>query len=574
MTLFKSFSILAIMVALAAGCASQQADRTVVGDYLTGRIAARSNNVEAAAQAFDGVETSAPNTDEILRGAFFFKVASGDIDGAASLAPKILANEDGEDDDLARLVQAAHALKLNNYPGARAALSAAAEVEYFAAAMIILDAWAIAGSEGPEAALKALAAKDGETFRGFHPLHQAFLFERAGLEDEARTAYQLAMMSYGGVIGREAYGSFLQRTGDIDAARSHYELLAQYRGPDRQIAGRALARLDNGKIDQTWAMVTPQKGAAVALFTFGSAVLQQSVEQREAAVKAGFRVGDANYDMPLAFTQIALYLAPDFDHAQRLAGSILNAYGDNEKAIAMLRRISKSSPFHEQAQIEIAAGLLALDRGAEAKKILRAAAAAGKSTEAQFSYANFLASDGDHRGAVREYGKLIAALPENPVEDSWRFFIGRAASLLKLDDWDAAEADLVRAVEIAPKEPVALNYLGYSWAERGVNLEKAFELIEQAVAMEPNSGAYIDSLGWAHYQRGEYDVAVGHIEHAASLEPGDPTVTDHLGDVYWRLGRKLEAKYEWKRVLELEPDDMLREQVERKLKKGLPEDDA
>ena len=574
MTLFKSFSILAIMVALAAGCASQQADRTVVGDYLTGRIAARSNNVEAAAQAFDGVETSAPNTDEILRGAFFFKVASGDIDGAASLAPKILANEDGEDDDLARLVQAAHALKLNNYPGARAALSAAAEVEYFAAAMIILDAWAIAGSEGPEAALKALAAKDGETFRGFHPLHQAFLFERAGLEDEARTAYQLAMMSYGGVIGREAYGSFLQRTGDIDAARSHYELLAQYRGPDRQIAERALARLDNGKIDQTWAMVTPQKGAAVALFTFGSAVLQQSVEQREAAVKAGFRVGDANYDMPLAFTQIALYLAPDFDHAQRLAGSILNAYGDNEKAIAMLRRISKSSPFHEQAQIEIAAGLLALDRGAEAKKILRAAAAAGKSTEAQFSYANFLASDGDHRGAVREYGKLIAALPENPVEDSWRFFIGRAASLLKLDDWDAAEADLVRAVEIAPKEPVALNYLGYSWAERGVNLEKAFELIEQAVAMEPNSGAYIDSLGWAHYQRGEYDVAVGHIEHAASLEPGDPTVTDHLGDVYWRLGRKLEAKYEWKRVLELEPDDMLREQVERKLKKGLPEDDA
>ena len=574
MTLFKSFSTLAFMVALAAGCASQQADRTVVGDYLTGRIAARSNNVAAAAQAFNGVETSAPNTDEILRGAFFFKVASGDIDGAASLAPKILANDDGEDDDLARLVQAAHALKLNNYPGARAALSAAAEVEYFAAAMIILDAWAIAGSEGPEAALKALAAKDGETFRGFHPLHQAFLFERAGLEDEARTAYQLAMMSYGGVIGREAYGSFLQRTGDIDAARSHYELLAQYRGPDRQIAEHALARLGHGKIDQTWAMVTPQKGAAVALFTFGSAVLQQSVEQREAAVKAGFRVGDANYDMPLAFTQIALYLAPDFDHAQRLAGSILNAYGDNEKAIAMLRRISKSSPFHEQAQIEIAAGLLALDRGAEAKKILRAAAAAGKSTEAQFSYANFLASDGDHRGAVREYGKLIAALPENPVEDSWRFLIGRAASLLKLDDWDAAEADLVRAVEIAPKEPVALNYLGYSWAERGVNLERAFELIEQAVAMEPNSGAYIDSLGWAHYQRGEYDVAVGHIEHAASLEPGDPTVTDHLGDVYWRLGRKLEAKYEWKRVLELEPDDTLREQVERKLKKGLPEDDA
>ncbi|GJL91006.1 tetratricopeptide repeat protein [Hyphococcus sp.] len=578
MTRFKFISITAIAVALAAtlisGCATSRSESTVVGDYLSGRLAARSNNVAVAANAFEGVETGGPNTDEILRGAFFFKVAAGDIEGAAALASKVLANEDPEDDDLARLVQAAHELKAGNYRGARAALSANAEVEYFSAAMIILDAWAIAGDEGPEAALKALAAKDGETFRGFHPLHQAFLFENAGLEDEARTAYQLAMMSYGGVVGRDAYGSFLQRTGDVDAARAHYELLAQYRGPDRQVAERGLALLDQGKFDRTWESVTPQKGGAVALFTFGSAVLQQTTEQREAAEKAGFRVGDANYDMPLAFIQIALYLAPDFDYARRMAGSILNAYGDNEKAIAVLRRIPKTSAFYEQAQIEVAGGLVALGKRAEAKKILRSLAGEHGSTEALFNYANFLASEDDHRGAVREYGKLIEALPEDPAEDTWRFFIGRAVSLLELDDWPSAEADLQRAVEIAPKEPVALNYLGYSWAERGLNLERAFSLIEQAVAIEPNSGAYIDSLGWAHYQRGDYEIAVGHIEHAASLEPADPTVTDHLGDVYWRLGRKIEASYEWRRVLDLEPSETLRKQVEKKLMEGLPEEGA
>lgn len=562
------------LVFLSAACTTQQSGSSVVGDYLSGRIAARSNNVAEAADAFEGVETGGPNTDEVLRGAFFFKVAAGDIDGAAALAPKILANEDAEDDDLARLVQGAQALKSKNYAGARAALAANAEVEYFSAAMVILDAWAIAGEEGPEAALKALAAKDGETFRGFHPLHQAFLFENAGLIDEARTAYQLSMMSYGGVVGRDAYGSFLQRVGDVDEARSHYELLAQYRGPDRQIAEQGLARLDRGKIDTTWASVTPQKGAAVALFTFGSAVLQQTTEQREAAEKAGFRVGDANYDMPLAFVQIAIYLAPDFDYAQRLAGSILNAYGDNSRAIAVLRRISKSSAFYEQAQIEVAGGLAAQGKISEAKKILRSLADAGGSAEVLFNYANFLASEKDHRAAVREYDRLIASLPEEPAEDSWRFFLGRAVSLLALDDWPKAEKDLERAVEIAPKEPVALNYLGYSWAERGVNLERAFALIEQAVAIEPNSGAYIDSLGWAHYQRGEYEIAVGHLEHAASLEPADPTVTDHLGDVYWRLGRKVEAKYEWRRVLDLEPGDTLREQVEKKLKEGLPEEGA
>ncbi|WP_375211162.1 tetratricopeptide repeat protein [Hyphococcus sp.] len=153
-------------------------------------------------------------------------------------------------------------------------------------------------------------------------------------------------------------------------------------------------------------------------------------------------------------------------------------------------------------------------------------------------------------------------------------FAGRAASLLELDEWPAAEADLLRAVEIAPQEPAALNYLGYSWAERGLNLDEAFGLIEKAVAIEPNSGAYIDSLGWAHYQLGDYDEAVGHLEHAASLEPADPTITEHLGDVYWRLGRKIEARYEWKRVLELEPPQQMRERVEKKIEQGLAEQDS
>ncbi|PQA87818.1 tetratricopeptide repeat protein [Hyphococcus luteus] len=559
---------------LAAGCASAPDETSVVGDYLSGRLAAGSNDIREAASSFEDVEAEGVEAKEVLRGAFFFKVASGDIEGAAALADKILANEEKEDDDLARLTIAARDLKHGKYAAARDALAAKAEVEYFSASMAILDAWAIAGEEGPEPALKALAKKDGDTFRGFHPLHQAFLFENAGLDDEARTAYQLALMTYGGVVGRDAYGAFLQRTGNIDEARAHYELLAQYPGLDRQVAKRGLERLAAGKTDKTWANVTPQKGAAVALYSFGSAILQQMADQRDAAQKAGFRVGDANYDMPLAFTRIALYLWPDFDHAQRLAGAILNAYGDNERAIDMLKKIPKSSAFYEQAQIDIAGGLMGLGREAEAEKVLRAAARSGKSQEARLNYANLLAGQGRHREAVAVYGKLIDTLSEDPPEDSWRFFVGRAASLMELGQWPPAEKDLERAVEIAPKEPTALNYLGYSWAERGENLDKAFDLIEQAVAIKPNSGAFIDSLGWAHYQRGDYKEAVGHLEHAASLEPADPTITDHLGDVYWRLGRKIEARYEWKRVLELEPSDKLRDSVEKKLEEGLPEESA
>jgi Flp pilus assembly protein TadD len=565
----KPFLLPALAVALLAGCAGAPERSSVVGDYLSGRLAAGSNEIDAAASAFEGARADGPGTDDLLRSSFFFQLAAGDVESAAGLASQILANEDKEDDDLARLALAARALKHEKYEDARTALAPGAQVTYFRAAMTLLDAWAIDGAQGPEAALKSLAGKDDETFRGFHPLHQAFLFEKAGLNDEARTAYQLALMTYGGVVGREAYGSFLESAGDHDGARAHYELLSQYPGPDRQVARAALARLAAGKADKRWAAVSPAQGSAVALYSFGAAILEQTIDQRSAAQKAGFRVGDANYDMPLAFTQVALYLYPEFDHAQRLAGSILNSYGDNEKAIAMLRRIPPSSPFYEQAQIEVAGGLLARERTGEALGVLQAAARPAGAQEAKFAYANLLAGENRHNEAIAAYTKLIDRLPPEPPEDAWRFLVARGASYLVLDQWPAAEADLKRAVEIAPKEAAALNYLGYSWAERGENLDEAFGLIENAVAIEPNSGAYIDSLGWAHYQRSDYNEAVGHLEHAASLEPGDPTITDHLGDVYWRLGRKIEAGYQWRRVLELEPDDKLRAAVEAKLEKGL-----
>lgn len=571
MSRLKTIVLPALAAALLAGCAGAPERTSVVGDYLSGRLAAGSNEIDAAASAFEGARADGPITDDLLRSSFFFQLAAGDVESAAGLAGQILANEDKEDDDLARLALAAQALKHGKYEEARAALEPGAQVTYFRAAMTLLDAWAIEGAQGPEEALKSLAGKDEETFRGFHPLHQAFLFEKAGLADEARTAYQLALMTYGGAVGREAYGAFLERSGDLDAARAHYELLAQYPGPDRQVARAALARLDAGKSEKSWAEVTPAQGSAVALYSFGAAILEQTIDQRSAAQKAGFRVGDANYDMPLAFTQVALYLYPDFDHAQRLAGSILNSYGDNEKAIAMLRRIPASSPFYEQAQIEVASGLIARDRSGEALGVLQAASRPQGALEAKFAYANLLASESRHDDAIAAYTKLIEQLPAEPSEDAWRFFVARAAALLAVDNWPDAEADLKRAVEIAPKEAVALNYLGYSWAERGENLDEAFDLIEQAVAIEPNSGAYIDSLGWAHYQLGDYEEAVGHLEHAASLEPGDPTITDHLGDVYWRLDRKIEAGYQWRRVLELEPDDALRAAVETKLEKGLPD---
>lgn len=567
---FKKFAITAVLIAALGACAPAAKRHYVVGDYLAGRLAARTNELGDAAIAFSSAYAITPGSEQVLRDAFFFNLASGDVEAAMPFAERLTRLEDANDDGLARVVLAARAIRYENFARARAELSLSEEAGFLTATIKIVDAWATDGVEGAAAALKRLNTVEENAFRGFNPIHEAMLAEKAGLIDEARAAYQIYNAASSLPIGRSAYGAFLERHGDDGAALEFYEALANDPGLGRSAAAFGRARIAAGAPSQAYANTAPREGAAIAFYALGSAILEQTLEHRSAAQRAGFNVGDANYNLPLVMTQIALYLDPDFDEALRFAGSILNAYGDNEGALSLLKRVPRSSPFFEQVQIDIAGAHAALEREDQAIKVLEAAAKADpEATEARYSLANYLASRGRDTEAIKVLDRLIAALPKTPSTDVWRFFVSRGASHLALDNWPAAEADLTRAVEIAPESPTALNYLGYSWAERGINLNEAFALIEKAVSLQPNSGAIIDSLGWAHYQLGDFDEAVGHLEQAAAIEAGDPTITDHLGDVYWRLGRKIEARYQWERVLELEPDEKLRSAVEQKLAEGL-----
>ncbi|MEM8771951.1 MAG: tetratricopeptide repeat protein [Pseudomonadota bacterium] len=559
----------AAFVGLAA-CVSAPADESVVGDYLSARFAAHTNDVYGAASSFSKARQQAPGSVEIRRTAFFFDLAAGKYDEAMAIAEVMAKDPNAGDGGFAKGALAAKALKAGDYARAIRIVSAAREDGFPAPAANLIEVWAIAGKDGDDTALTKLRGIPGEEYRGFYPLHAALLAENLQRPDEARSAYQLSVMAFSGSAEIDAYGEFLERQGDDKSIRDYYELLASQDGLGRFAGRTGLARLDAGRIRTGSRTVSPSEGATLALYSLASGILQDAYERRQAAERAGFRVGEADYNLPLAMTRLALYLDPDLDDAQRFAGSILNLYGDHEQAIALLSMVEPDTPYYEQARIEIAGAYAAQERTDEAIAALRTLIRRQPNArDARLSLAGLYASQDRHADTVAVMNSVIETLPPQPQTTAWRYYLTRAASLLEINEWKRAEADLVRAVEIAPEEATALNYLGYSWAERGENLEKAFDLIEKAVAIEPNSGAIIDSLGWAHYQLGNYTEAVGYLEQAASIEPGDPTITDHLGDVYWRLDRPIEARYQWRRVLELEPDEELTNQINEKLEDGL-----
>jgi Flp pilus assembly protein TadD len=181
---------------------------------------------------------------------------------------------------------------------------------------------------------------------------------------------------------------------------------------------------------------------------------------------------------------------------------------------------------------------------------------------------NLLRASEKYAEAGEAYSRAIE-LVLNPERRNWTLFYSRGITAERVKNWPRAEADFRKALELEPDQPLVLNYLGYSFVEKGENLTEAMDMIRKAVELRPNDGYIVDSLGWAHYQLGEYEEAVKHLERAVELKPQDPVINDHLGDAYWRAGRKLEASFQWQHARDSEPDDKLKAEIDAKLANGL-----
>jgi len=151
-----------------------------------------------------------------------------------------------------------------------------------------------------------------------------------------------------------------------------------------------------------------------------------------------------------------------------------------------------------------------------------------------------------------------------PVSKAAHFLLGAAYE--RSGKRDQAVAEFRRLLETDPEYHAALNYLGYMFAERGENLDEARKLVEKAVALEPDNGAYVDSLGWVYYRLGHFEQARATLERATRLETADGTVQEHLGDVYGAMGERDRAGEAYRRAIELQTADPAKaDAVRRKL---------
>lgn len=181
---------------------------------------------------------------------------------------------------------------------------------------------------------------------------------------------------------------------------------------------------------------------------------------------------------------------------------------------------------------------------------------------------NILRSRKKYGEAIGYYDQAIAMI-KKPRKEDWVYFYARGTCHEREKDWPKAEVDLKKALELVPDQPLVLNYLGYSWIDQGINLKKGLKLIERAVALKPDDGYIVDSLGWAHFKLGNIKQAVLFLERAVELRPDDPILNDHLGDALWRADRKREARFQWEQALTLKPEPDEATKIREKIRAGL-----
>ena len=297
--------------------------------------------------------------------------------------------------------------------------------------------------------------------------------------------------------------------------------------------------------------LSAREGAAISVYALATAL---AMETRD--------------DVASVYFNLALQLDPKLDIARTMLGNTLEFSERREEAVEVLKEVGTTSPFYAASQGQLAWALLRLDREDEAIDVAQTAYEQTKDRDLAMQLGDLYRTTEQFDQAFQWFNRVVQEDEAKGLED-WRAYYARAIVYHELDNWGAAEIDLLRSLEIDDRQAQVLNYLGYSWVDRGEHLEKAFELIQDAVSLNPNSGFIVDSLGWAYYKLGQYDLAVLYLERAVELTPDDPELNDHLGDAYWRVGRELEARFQWRHALALEPEPEKVPVLEAKLVKGL-----
>ena len=535
-----------------AASASAVADLppTLAGSYLAARSADTNKDISAAATFYSDALSDDPENPTLLERTVILEIAKGDPSQAFDPAERLIKIDGGN--PIARLLLAVRSVHGHDYAAVSPNLAHVAKAPLADLTAGLVEAWSYFGLGKDKQALATIDALKGPSWYGiFKDYQRALILDATGQSKDALTAITTAYHTDGSALRVvEAYARILARNGQRDAAAKALTDFAT----TSALHPAVKELLDDIRSGKTIGPVatTAEEGVAEALYGLGSAI-----------------GSDGGPELPIAYLQLALYLNPSLYLADMAIGDVLQAASRCDEAIASYQRVPETLAIRRNADLQIAACLQDTKQPekavAYAERVLNADP---NDIEAATMLGDIYRTLDKFKEAADAYGRGIAAIKTESAGD-WRIYYYRGVAEERSQQWPKAEADFQHALKLSPGQPSVLNYLGYSWVDKGINLDKALGMIKEAVDARPNDGYIVDSLGWAYYKMHRYQDAVKTLERAIELRPEDSTINDHLGDALWRVGRKLEATFQWTHARDMNPEKSQLPLILEKLKHGL-----
>jgi len=282
--------------------------------------------------------------------------------------------------------------------------------------------------------------------------------------------------------------------------------------------------------------------------------------------------GQNNYIASNFYLNLSKYLNPNFVSYDTLRAEnlfLIKEYEEAKDAYTLIKK--KGVVYNWHASIQIASIFIKQDRKEKALNSLK------KSFEKIvyptiyeiFDYAEFLKNNEKYEESIKYYTEILRSI-ETEHALYPKILDSRGVAYERTDKWHKAEIDLLESLSVTPNNAYAINYLAYSWIEKGINIKKSLEMLRKANRLRPNDGYIIDSLGWALFKLKNYKEAKQQLELAIIYMPSDPVVNDHYADSLWKNNKKIQARYYWKYVLKLEKTEKkLKQKIKKKILFGL-----
>ncbi|MFQ3251869.1 MAG: tetratricopeptide (TPR) repeat protein [Loktanella salsilacus] len=519
------------------------------GAYLAARNAAAAGDFAAAADYFGQALVGDPQNPYLLENTAIAFVALGDFASAVPVAEQMRLA--GIDSQVSNMILICDAIVQGDWDTVITDFADGRTVSPLFDGLV--KGWAMQGQGDMTRALEgfdAVIATEG--MAGYGLFHKA-----------------LALASVGDFEGAEA---ILSGSGQGSAnfgpraAIAHAQVLSQLGRNDD--ASALLTTTFGGTLDPAIVALQAKLGSTEPV-PFDLVTSPRQGVAEVAFMIAALLSTEAREDYTLQYARVAQYLAPGNADAAMLTAGLLQNMGRYDLAAAAFATVPQDDPSFVNAEIGRIDTLRQSDQTDVAAEVAQSLARARPDMAfVQARLGDVLRDNGDNDGAIKAYGAALDLYPETDT-NRWVVYYTRAIVAHDIGDWDQAESDFRAALAINPDQPQVLNYLGYSLVERGEKLDEALNMIERAVADQPDSGAIVDSLGWVYFQLGRYDDAIDPLERAAVLEATDPIVNDHLGDAYWAVGREREARFQWLRAQSFEPEEDLAARIRAKLERGL-----